>query len=340
MMEEQSLTREILEQLSEPFPEEAIEWKPQAFYPKDNPTRALAVPYITSRHVMDRLDEVVGPANWAYEPMGLTRGIVGRLTIFGITKGDIGYVEGDDDAAIKGSSSDGLKRAGVLFGIGRYLYDTDPQWVGWDDKQRQFTERPQLKAKEQKHESKTKDAVLEKVKKMGGVPKQVPQPQQKRGVPPPVPAEQAPPDGRQPTIRELITIEANAQLVAMGYPAHYRAWVHTYNALKLSRPQMPTTEKYLQENFADLVGDLVERGKAEQPEDPLIRVALEMGGEKPDPSWCPKHRVAMKQRFSKDKKSSWYSHKIGDKWCNGLPGQPEGYLSEEEEHGDEEIPFR
>lgn len=141
-MAQENLTRDILEALSEPFPEDAIEWKPQAF--SQDRTRALAVPYITSRHIMDRLDEAVGPANWEYWPNELRRGIRGELTIFGVTKCDIGFIEGDNDAAIKGSSSDALKRAAVLFGIGRYLYSTDANWYGWDDRKKQFTEQPKL----------------------------------------------------------------------------------------------------------------------------------------------------------------------------------------------------
>jgi len=142
----QLLTKEILEQLSEPFPNEAIEWKPQAF--NRDKTRALAIPYITSRHVMGRLDEVVGPAGWEYDfeplPDGSTKG---KLTVLGITKCDKGFVSGEDDAGLKGSVSDGLKRAAVLFGIGRYLYEAEQQWLGWDDKYRKFTEHPQLKLK-------------------------------------------------------------------------------------------------------------------------------------------------------------------------------------------------
>jgi len=143
---ETGLTREILKSLSEPFPEEAIGWKAQALYPKDNPTQALAVPYITSRHVMDRLDEVVGPAGWQtdFEFVPGIKAAKVMLTVFGITKSDIGFVAGDDDAAIKGSVSDGLKRAAVLFGIGRYLYEAKRQWVGWDSKKRQFSEQPKL----------------------------------------------------------------------------------------------------------------------------------------------------------------------------------------------------
>lgn len=34
-----------------------------------------------------------------------------------------------------------------------------------------------------------------------------------------------------------------------------------------------------------------------------------------DPAWCPIHQVAMKRR--ENESGVWYSHKVGDGWCNG-----------------------
>jgi len=161
------LTREVLERLSEPFPEDAIEWKPQKLYPKDNPTKALAVPYITARHVMDRLDEVVAPAGWRtdFEFIPGLKAVKMMLTVLGITKCDMGFVEGDDDRAIKGSVSDGLKRAAVLFGVGRYLYDTEEQWVKWDNQRRWFAEEPRLKFKNDQAQPPAKPEKAKRAKK-------------------------------------------------------------------------------------------------------------------------------------------------------------------------------
>lgn len=93
--------------------------------------------YVTARVVMNRLDSVVGPENWtpAYERWG-EDAVLCRLTIVlpdgrVLTKQDIGaYTSmgeknksidpGDDD---KGGVSDALKRAAVLFGVARYLYN-------------------------------------------------------------------------------------------------------------------------------------------------------------------------------------------------------------------------
>ena len=85
--------------------------------------------YITARTVMNRLDDVVGPANWWDEYIPQENSVICRLTIrlpdgTTLTKSDAGgYAgmpdSGDDD---KSGFSDAFKRAAVKFGIGRYLY--------------------------------------------------------------------------------------------------------------------------------------------------------------------------------------------------------------------------
>ena len=81
--------------------------------------------YITARDVMDRLDEVFEPPGWQtrYEFIG------GRMICYLSckVKGDwITKADGADDTQIeaaKGGISDSLKRAGVLWGIGRVYYN-------------------------------------------------------------------------------------------------------------------------------------------------------------------------------------------------------------------------
>ncbi len=95
------------------------------------------VHYITARTVMNRLDDVLGPASWWDEYMPLENSVICRLTIrlpdgTTLTKSDAGgYAgmpdSGDDD---KSGFSDAFKRAAVKFGIGRYLYrDGVPAFV-------------------------------------------------------------------------------------------------------------------------------------------------------------------------------------------------------------------
>ena len=83
--------------------------------------------YITARDVMDRLDEVVGVDSWQTRYEFIGNRMICNLSINTgqewITKAD-----GADDSNIegaKGGISDALKRAAVLFGIGRYLYHSN-----------------------------------------------------------------------------------------------------------------------------------------------------------------------------------------------------------------------
>ena len=81
--------------------------------------------YIDARDVMDRLDTVFGIDGWQtkYEYLGgrMICNLSVRFDLEWITKSD-----GAGDSNIegeKGGISDSLKRAAVLLGIGRYLYN-------------------------------------------------------------------------------------------------------------------------------------------------------------------------------------------------------------------------
>ncbi len=116
--------------LSAPIAPEGIEFRAGAT--TADKTKALALAYLTSRAVMNRLDEVVGPANWRdqYAPGpdgGVICGLSLRIDGEWITKWD--GAENTNFEAVKGGLSDALKRAAVKWGIGRYLYATPDLWV-------------------------------------------------------------------------------------------------------------------------------------------------------------------------------------------------------------------
>ncbi|WP_022798084.1 Rad52/Rad22 family DNA repair protein [Thermus islandicus] len=140
---------EVWQKLSEPFPPQEVQWRIEAVS-KDR-KRALVVPYVDARTVLDRLDKVVGPEGWhdAYEVLSDQertlkdeRGerrervveVKCRLTVLGVSKEDVG--EGD---SLKAAFSDALKRAAVKFGVGRYLYRLEKQWVDYDAERGRFT---------------------------------------------------------------------------------------------------------------------------------------------------------------------------------------------------------
>jgi hypothetical protein len=88
------LSPALLAQLAAPFPLEQIEVKPGSV--RQDGTAALALAYADWRVYAERLDSVIGPANWQIQlvPWGQTR-VIARLTICGITKDATG--EGDPD---------------------------------------------------------------------------------------------------------------------------------------------------------------------------------------------------------------------------------------------------
>jgi len=118
------------------------QWKVQSV-PKgwkagqDLDKKASCVAYIDSRDVQNRLDEVVWAENWSsefYEAKGKLFCKIGiRVNWEWVYKSDSGALEGSDfveaETTSKWESSDAFKRAGVMFGIGRFLYDMEIQWI-------------------------------------------------------------------------------------------------------------------------------------------------------------------------------------------------------------------
>jgi len=140
---------DLAARLAAPFDPREIRWKAQSV--KNN--RALAVPYISARTVMDRLDEVVGPENWQTEYVPLADGSVQcrlSLRVGGnwVAKTDVGSPseQPDEGDRTKASFSDAIKRAAVQWGVGRYLYRLPSVWCDFDPVKKQLAQTPQLPA--------------------------------------------------------------------------------------------------------------------------------------------------------------------------------------------------
>jgi len=88
---------------------------------------ATIVAYIDARSLMEKLDEVVGPQNWQtkFEVIGnkLMCGLSIHCNNEWVTKWDVGTESAFDKE--KGEVSDAFKRAGVHWGVGRFLYDLE-----------------------------------------------------------------------------------------------------------------------------------------------------------------------------------------------------------------------
>lgn len=120
----------MFDQLSAPFPPEAIHWRAQTVTRDGD--KALALAYIDARDVQDRLDAVCGPANWKDSYVETTKGRTICTLEIRVDGEWIGKSDGAGDTDVegeKGSISDALKRAGVKWGIGRYLYDLGNVWA-------------------------------------------------------------------------------------------------------------------------------------------------------------------------------------------------------------------
>lgn len=122
-----------LSALAAEFPQDAVHWRVQGQpYERNGSHSAMALAYIDARDVMDRLDTVCGPGNWQNRYSETATGRV--LCEIGICI-DGAWVwksDGAGNTAVegeKGGISDALKRAAVLWGIGRYLYRLDSPWV-------------------------------------------------------------------------------------------------------------------------------------------------------------------------------------------------------------------
>lgn len=125
------LTKEMSAALKARFKPEQVSWRVQG---KSADGKPLALAYIDARNVMDRLDEVVGSENWAFDwdavvvENGAVKVAKGKLSLFGgAPKCDIGDSGGIEPN--KSAVSDALKRCAVHFGVGRYLYDLEAEPV-------------------------------------------------------------------------------------------------------------------------------------------------------------------------------------------------------------------
>jgi hypothetical protein len=115
--------------LAAPFSPIAVSWRIGAT--TSDKTKGMALAYLDARDVMDRLDEVCTPGGWqATYPHALQK----TVCSIGILCGDhwVWKSNGAGDTDIeqeKGALSDAFKRAAVLWGIGRYLYNIQSPWV-------------------------------------------------------------------------------------------------------------------------------------------------------------------------------------------------------------------
>lgn len=140
----------IIQALGKPWPAQDIKWllrttskkKVDRKYPEG--TRGMFLAYIDARMAAQRLDDVFGPFNWetSFQILDETKHIIEcTVTVTTphnnrrISKMDVGYPNSNnDDEPMKSAYSDAFKRACVMWGIGRFLYDMPEKWLEIDDR--------------------------------------------------------------------------------------------------------------------------------------------------------------------------------------------------------------
>lgn len=133
---------DLMKRLAEPFPPDAITWKPG----RAKDARCMAMAYADLRAYMERLDELC-EMDWsvAYEPWGNDR-IICHLTVNGVTRCSTGEMSSQDVKNEMGGTvaeAQAMKRAAAMFGLGRYLYDLPSEWVDYDPQARRITDAGQ-----------------------------------------------------------------------------------------------------------------------------------------------------------------------------------------------------
>ncbi len=120
-----------LSELKKPFSLDSIHWRIGST--NKEKTSGIALAYLDARDVMERLDDVFGMEGWQCRyPHANSKTCCEIGAWLGEDHGWIWKANGAGDTnfeAEKGAFSDSFKRAAVLWGIGRYLYDMPSIWV-------------------------------------------------------------------------------------------------------------------------------------------------------------------------------------------------------------------
>ncbi len=125
--------KELMLQLQEPFDPNDISWRTQQSGLSNGKPWMIVLPYITSRAIQQRLDEAVGPFGWEVkqEETANQDGFLCSLSILHdgrwITKQEVAPRTAIEP--LKGGASGALKRAGAMWGIGRYLYHLESNFT-------------------------------------------------------------------------------------------------------------------------------------------------------------------------------------------------------------------
>ena len=159
--------RELIAGLEEPFDPSEIKWRVtntcKVGGPKGPRDRGQMLAYADPRAYTDRLNNLFAPSGWTRDynvqmiqnferkERGATERTITakivvtcKVTIYGLgTHVGLGEEWADNDNAGTAAEAQAFKRACSCFGLGRYLYDLEGQWVDLGEKKRPL-ETPKL----------------------------------------------------------------------------------------------------------------------------------------------------------------------------------------------------
>lgn len=135
----------LQEKLLCPFPPSRVSWRVgntnqksvarEKNDPRARPTKGQLLAYIDARDVMERLDKACGFDGWQCRYPISESGLLICEVGVRVAGEWLWRANGAGDTQVeaeKGKCSDAFKRAAVLWGVGRYLYDLDSPWVELD----------------------------------------------------------------------------------------------------------------------------------------------------------------------------------------------------------------
>ena len=159
--------QELVAALEDPFDPSEIKWRVtntcKVGGPKGPRDRGQMLAYADPRAYTDRLNDLFTPLGWTRDynvqtvqnferkERGATERTITakivvtcRVTVYSFgTHTGLGEEWADNDNAGTAAEAQGFKRACSCFGLGRYLYDLEGQWVDLDEKKRPL-ETPRL----------------------------------------------------------------------------------------------------------------------------------------------------------------------------------------------------
>ena len=133
---------DIESQLKAPFALDDIDFLPKGKVERDGKTLCMALPYADPRVYQDRLNSVAYGEWSTPAPVVLVAGnkLICYVTVIvcGVPHTDVGEATNNEENTGTEAFAQGFKRACSQFGLGRYLYDLEKEWVPFNPQKKQI----------------------------------------------------------------------------------------------------------------------------------------------------------------------------------------------------------